>query len=390
MNKCIIGHTIVLLVFTFHSMKICSFLRMFSIINRQRKCRFWSARMSPGCKYRFFILEDLYFADYHGYCSKRCSIPHSLGGWVSCQGREDFAIGGNARNWVTRNHICRKTKRSWMTGQMSLATISCPLKGRSRVSVLAWSRFSIWDKVLQRAQDSRMEGKTSIYSCNFPQYWVKADRIAEHPRVFLTVGQHPHVVSVQVSQAIRDREESLIRHPKCIAVGEMKWWCFRPLLCTLLRLNWANSSRRSVAGLPSTHLTRIAAIPAPISTRSSERSLCETLDCTLPQPCLRSSPGQGRPPICSQSFILWRRGWCTGLVEVLSEGSFWSGFFYYIECFTTTFLRAHSWLNWVVILVWARSAPQDQWWVFCLWIKLWWKMKWNDGVLGLFCAHCLG
>ena len=27
-----------------------------------------------------------------------------------------------------------------------------------------------------------------------------------------------------------------------IATTEMKWWCFRPLLCTLLRLNWAKQT----------------------------------------------------------------------------------------------------------------------------------------------------
>ena len=32
----------------------------------------------------------------------------------------------------------------------------------------------------------------------------------------------------------------------------------------------------------------------------------------------------------------------------MSLTKFWVLFFYFfIECFTTTFLRAHSWLNWV-------------------------------------------
>ena len=63
--------------------------------------------------------------------------------------------------------------------------------------------------------------ETALYSCNFPMYWVKAERIAEHPQVFLTVGLHPHVVSDPVSQATRDREEILLQHPKCLAVGEV-------------------------------------------------------------------------------------------------------------------------------------------------------------------------
>ena len=27
-----------------------------------------------------------------------------------------------------------------------------------------------------------------------------------------------------------------------VAENEMKWWCFRPLLCTLFRLNWAKQT----------------------------------------------------------------------------------------------------------------------------------------------------
>ena len=87
------------------------------------------------------------------------------------------------------------------------------------------------------------------------------------------------------------------------------------------------SSRRSVFGLPPTHHTRISAISASISTRSSAQPLWEIIGCTLPQPCLRSSPGLGGSAICAQSphgvyststhtCILWR-GCCTG--------SFWSG-----------------------------------------------------------------
>ena len=87
--------------------------------------------------------------------------------------------------------------------------------------VVAWSRFSTWDQVLQQAVNSRMRLETALYSCNFPMYWVKAERIAEHPQVFLTVGLHPHVVSDPVSQATRYREESLLQHPKCLAVGEV-------------------------------------------------------------------------------------------------------------------------------------------------------------------------
>ena len=33
---------------------------------------------------------------------------------------------------------------------------------------------------------------------------------------------------------------------------------------------------------------------------------------------------------------------------LMTLGAFdWAWFFDFIECFTTTFLRAHSWLNWV-------------------------------------------
>ena len=87
--------------------------------------------------------------------------------------------------------------------------------------VLARSRFSTWEQVLQPAVNSRMRLETVVYSCNFPMYWGKAERISEHPQVFLSVGLHPHVVSDSVSQATRDREESLLQHPKCLAVGEV-------------------------------------------------------------------------------------------------------------------------------------------------------------------------
>ena len=31
---------------------------------------------------------------------------------------------------------------------------------------------------------------------------------------------------------------------KSLSRNEIKWWCFRPLLCTLLRLNWAKKSQQ--------------------------------------------------------------------------------------------------------------------------------------------------
>ena len=31
-------------------------------------------------------------------------------------------------------------------------------------------------------------------------------------------------------------------HPNMWCWGKMKWWCFRPLLCTLFRLNWAKQT----------------------------------------------------------------------------------------------------------------------------------------------------
>ena len=92
-------------------------------------------------------------------------------------------------------------------------------------AVVARPRLSIWDQVIQQAQNSRMRVETAIYSCNFPNYCMRAERIAVHPQVFLTVGLHPHVISDQVSQATRDREESLIQHPKCLAVGEVGLDC---------------------------------------------------------------------------------------------------------------------------------------------------------------------
>ena len=40
----------------------------------------------------------------------------------------------------------------------------------------------------------------------------------------------------------------------------------------------------------------------------------------------------------------------------------WAGFFFvdFIECFTTTFLRAHSWLNWVGDLGWGIVGVIDK------------------------------
>ena len=32
-------------------------------------------------------------------------------------------------------------------------------------------------------------------------------------------------------------------------VLEMKWWCFRPLLCTLFRLNWAKKKKKKGFGV---------------------------------------------------------------------------------------------------------------------------------------------
>ena len=40
--------------------------------------------------------------------------------------------------------------------------------------------------------------------------------------------------------------------------------------------------------------------------------------------------------------------WFVGVLTSLCHSN---GFIDFIECFTTTFLRAHSWLNWVVVTV---------------------------------------
>ena len=43
----------------------------------------------------------------------------------------------------------------------------------------------------------------------------------------------------------------------------------------------------------------------------------------------------------------WRCTACYGIVLYVRAVYYVLGRFDFIECFTTTFLRAHSWLNWV-------------------------------------------
>jgi len=87
--------------------------------------------------------------------------------------------------------------------------------------VLSRSGLRSWGQVMRREELTFFKVETYIYSCNFPDHWSVAEELADYPKVYLTVGLHPHVVSGPIHPSIQARQSALMRHPKCIAIGEV-------------------------------------------------------------------------------------------------------------------------------------------------------------------------
>ena len=53
---------------------------------------------------------------------------------------------------------------------------------------------------------------------------------------------HPDTVLTLVVYMMKSLQELGMTYSQLSKWNEMKWWCFRPLLCTLVRLNWAKQT----------------------------------------------------------------------------------------------------------------------------------------------------
>ena len=60
-----------------------------------------------------------------------------------------------------------------------------------------------------------------IYSCHFFRHWKIAEELLQEEKMYVTVGLHPHVVSEGASRDHLRRQDALLRHPKCVAAGEV-------------------------------------------------------------------------------------------------------------------------------------------------------------------------
>ena len=82
-----------------------------------------------------------------------------------------------------------------------------------------------WTDLLKEEQQRREMSHNSvdfmIYSCTFPRHWRIAEDILQAENVYVTVGLHPHVVSMGVSRDHLRRQDALLSHPKCVAAGEV-------------------------------------------------------------------------------------------------------------------------------------------------------------------------
>ena len=68
---------------------------------------------------------------------------------------------------------------------------------------------------------------TMIYSANFTELWDRAEEIVRSDKVYMSVGLHPHLTSTLVSKSIMRRQQQLLEHPKCVALGEVGLDYFR-------------------------------------------------------------------------------------------------------------------------------------------------------------------